>query len=329
MCGGWWWLGGSVRSVRTRCGAQLAAARSCFALTRRGCSCPIRVCDDEATKSGRFAVAVCRTSLSDRLARQDGTIDLTMTARRPPLPTFIIIGAQKSATRWLRLNLGAHPDIFAAPRELKYFNHAQRVEVLGPDWYRAQFDGWSGEPITGEATPGYMMLGHGPATVAARLKATVPQARLIALLRNPVDRAYSAFLHHRRQERIHPRARLIETVRSCHPKDDWMGIIAGGWYAASLRPFQDLFGDQLLIALHDDIARDPRQVFEQALHHVGARIGFVPSSLGDVVYSNRASSREHAGFSAADRSELFEYFRTDVDQLESILGRSLSMWRLP
>jgi hypothetical protein len=43
-----------------------------------------------------------------------------------PLPTFLIIGAQKSATRWLRLNLGLHPAVFAASREIEFFNNRDR-----------------------------------------------------------------------------------------------------------------------------------------------------------------------------------------------------------
>lgn len=249
--------------------------------------------------------------------------------REPPLPTFIVIGAQKSATRWLRQNLGRHPDIFTAPREVKYFNHPKRVATLGPDWYRAQFEGWAGEQITGEATPGYMMLGHRPAEVAARIATTVADVRLIAFLRNPVDRAYSAFVHHKREQRVHPRARLLDTVRSCAPEDDWMGIITGGWYAASLRPFLDVFGDHLLVLLYDDIRPDPRRVFDSAVRHVGAAPGFLPRSLNRVVFSNQGAAELEAGPSAAERCELFEYFRDDVDRLEVILGRDLSMWRPP
>ena len=60
-----------------------------------------------------------------------------------PLPTFLIIGAQKSATRWLRLNLGLHPDVFTASTELGFFNNASRFE-LGAAAYRAEFAGWRG-----------------------------------------------------------------------------------------------------------------------------------------------------------------------------------------
>jgi Sulfotransferase domain len=243
----------------------------------------------------------------------------------PPLPTFIIIGAQKSATRWLRHNLGRHPEIFTARREVKYFNHPTRVAALGADWYSLQFDGWAGEPVIGEATPGYMMLGHRPAEVAARIEATVPAVRLIAVLRNPVDRACSAFVHHKRQERIHPRARLLDVVRNCTPEDDWMGIITGGWYAASLQPYVDLFGDRLLVLLYDDMGPDPRNLYERAVRHVGAAPGFVPPSLNEVVFSNRGDA--DPGVSEPERCELFAYFRNDVERLEQMLGRDLSMWR--
>src|SRR5690349_3233083 len=112
-----------------------------------------------------------------------------------PIPTFLIIGAQKSATRWLRMNLGEHPDVFAASREIEFFN-SKRFERDGVDWYRAQFDGWSGERIVGDATPGYMFWRHRPDVMAERMHETVPDVRLIAILRNPVDRAHSAVLHH-------------------------------------------------------------------------------------------------------------------------------------
>ena len=56
-----------------------------------------------------------------------------------PLPTFLIIGAQKSATRWLRLNLGLHPDVFTSSREIEFFNNGDRFDEDGEAWYRQQF----------------------------------------------------------------------------------------------------------------------------------------------------------------------------------------------
>jgi Sulfotransferase domain len=252
----------------------------------------------------------------------------------PPLPTFLIIGAQKSATRWLRVNLGSHPEIFTAPGELGFFHLPRRYRELGVDWYRSRFDGWSGEPIVGEATPGYMMPWNHPHEVAARIAETLPDVRLLALLRNPIDRAHSALVHHMTRERIRPGTRLVDYVREASPDDDWMGVIGGGLYAQSLQPFIERFGSQLLVLLHDDIVADPSDVFDRAAAHVGASRGHVPEHLGDVLYSNQA--RQGAGerralaaapLSDADRRELFEYFGDDVKRLEDLLDRDLDLWR--
>jgi hypothetical protein len=252
----------------------------------------------------------------------------------PPLPTFLIIGAQKSATRWLRENLGSHPEIFTAPTEVGFFHLPRRYRELGVDWYRSRFDGWAGEPIVGESTPGYMMLWNHPDEVAARIAATLPEVRLLAVLRNPIDRAQSALVHHMTRERIRPGTRLVDHVREATPDDEWMGVVGGGLYAQSLEPFIGRFGSQLLVLLHDDVVADPVDVFDRAAAHVGASGGHVPEHLGDVLYSNQAGqgSGERrapaaAPLSDADRRALFEYFRDDVKRLEDLLDRDLDLWR--
>jgi Sulfotransferase domain len=246
----------------------------------------------------------------------------------PPLPTFLIIGAQKSATRWLRHNLGAHPDIFTARYELGFFNSPKRYELLGVDWYRRQFDGWNGERIVGEATPGYMMWRHEPQAVAERMKRTIPDVRLMAVLRNPVDRANSAMVHHIKYERLHPRSSLLDLSRKKPPEDDKLGLVTGGWYAASLEPFRALFGDQLLVMLHDDIRDDPRRAYALALRHIGAAPGFEPSDLEELVYSNQQgdSARWKRDVSSDERQALYDYFSDDLRKLEQMIGRDLSIW---
>jgi hypothetical protein len=134
-------------------------------------------------------------------------------------------------------------------------------------------------------------------------------------------------VHHKRAGRIHPRARLLDTLRSCVPEDDWMGIVTGGWYGVSLQPFLDLFGEQLLVVIHDDIGPDPSRLFGRAVRHVGAAPTFVPSSLEEGVFSNRGATEDAIGLSAEERCELFEHFRDDVDRFERMLGRDLSIWR--
>src|SRR5262245_29223633 len=118
---------------------------------------------------------------------------MTRAAADPgPLPTFVIVGAQKSGTRWLRYNLGLHPEVFTAPVEPNFFIDDRADEPEGLAWYRSHFEGWAGEPIVGEAAPAYMMWHHDPDLSAARVQRVLPEARVIAILRNPIDRAQSA-----------------------------------------------------------------------------------------------------------------------------------------
>ncbi len=250
-----------------------------------------------------------------------------MDSHELPLPTFLIIGAQKSATRWLRLNLGLHPDVFSASRELEYFNNRDRTEQQGAGWYRSQFDGWSGESFVGEATPGYMFWRHDPRVVAERIRATVPEVRLIAILRNPVDRAQSAVVHHIEGGSLAPDAQVIDVVRRTPPELDPLGIVSGGWYAASLEPYQEYFGDQLLVLLHDDADDDPRGVYDQALRHVGPAADFAPPELERVRFSYQqrlaVGPRE---LTLDERRELYEFFAEDIRKLEKMTGRDLTLW---
>jgi hypothetical protein len=249
---------------------------------------------------------------------------------RRPLPTFLIIGAQKSATRWLRVNLGLHPDVYTAPTELEFFNKPERF-ARGTRWYRRQFEGWAGEDIVGEATPGYMFWGERPHLVAERIHQVLRDVRLVAIVRNPVDRAQSAMVHHIKFSGLPKDTDLLRLVRDSRPEDDPLGIISGGWYAASLAPFQERFGSRLLVLVHDDLEHDPRGPYLRALGHVGASSEVVPEGLEQVMFSNQQDpSRapiEPRTLSLDERRLLYEFFANDIDELERSLGRDLAMWR--
>jgi hypothetical protein len=250
--------------------------------------------------------------------------------REPPLPTFLIIGAQKSATRWLRFNLGLHPDVYAAATEVQFFNNGPRFHDLGVSWYRSQFDGWSGESIVGEATPGYMFWRHQPAICSERIQHVVPDVRLMAILRNPIDRAHSAMLHHMARNTLSPDSDLVDLVRRKRADRDPLGLISGGWYAKSLEPFRQRFGDQLLVVLHDDVADDARGVYDCALRHIGARPDWAPSDLEQVRFSYRDRPGTDANgpkrLTVEQRRELHRYFVDDISRLEEMLDRDLSIW---
>jgi hypothetical protein len=244
----------------------------------------------------------------------------------PPLPTFLIIGAQKSATRWLRTNLGKHPDVYTTPSELSFFNHQQKVRRWGLDWYRQQFEGWDGEPVLGEATPGYMIPRHDPMATAKRIDRDLPDVRLIALLRNPIDRAESALRHHARRGRIPARTKLTKAAKSRRGSVRHLGLVQAGLYAECLRPYSRRFGDRLLVLLHDDVVNDPQYVYRRTLQHIGAEPSYLPPELAEVVFSNRKPAEATEALTYEERCEMWGYFKDDVRRLQRMIGRNLSIW---
>jgi len=253
-----------------------------------------------------------------------------MSSRELPLPTFLIIGAQKCATRWLRFNLGLHPDVYAASAELSFFNNRPRYAYLGVSWYRDQFEGWTGEPVVGEATPGYMFWRHRPHICSERIRDVLPDVRLVAILRNPIDRAQSAMNHHIASSGLPNDSDLLDLVERTNPERDRLGLISGGWYASSLEPYRETFGDQLLVLVHDDIDVDPHAFYRRAADHIGAARPFVPPDLEEVRFSYRQRPGiDRNGISSLtieQRRKLYEYFADDIARLEKMLGRDLSGW---
>jgi hypothetical protein len=108
---------------------------------------------------------------------------------------FIVIGAARSGTTSLFMNLRAHPQIFIPlEKEICFFSDNDRYK-MGPDWYmKNYFAGVSSGVITGEITPAYMLFEY----VAERIHQTTPRSKFIIMLRNPIDRAYSHFRFARR-----------------------------------------------------------------------------------------------------------------------------------
>lgn len=109
---------------------------------------------------------------------------------RGTLPGLVIIGAQKAGTTSLFATLAQHPGL--DPSHIKEVHFADRNWGRGPDWYARCFPK---ADLTFEATPNYLFFPHS----AARIAKVVPEARLIAVLRDPVERACSHYHYERRR----------------------------------------------------------------------------------------------------------------------------------
>ncbi len=241
-------------------------------------------------------------------------------------PNFLIIAAQKSGTIWFRENLAKHPEVYMARGATHFFN--QNWEK-GPEWYFDHFTP-EGEKLIGEHCPSYVSNARGrnaAARAAERIDETLPGVKLLALLRNPVDRVYSAFVHHMTHERIPVDAELFDHL-------DSHLILEASRYTRTLGPFKERFGDRLLVFLNDDIKSDAGALYHSALEHIGADPSFRPDDLEAVVHSKlppkESKYREGRGkrkLTFDERKRLYSHFGKDVKALEQLLGRDLSAWR--
>lgn len=189
------------------------------------------------------------------------------------LPNFLIIGAQKAATTWLAENIAEHPDVFIAPaKEIYYFNHRFHQ---GTDWYERHFAEWDGESAIGEATPGYLPHSNAPSRIAE----TLDQPRLIALLRQPIDRAFSAYWHHVRSSRIDPSTSFVACLET---GDDDFELLERGAYVSQLERYFSQFGrDRMLIMLYDQLFTDSASTCTTVFDFLHVDPTFVPSALGE------------------------------------------------
>lgn len=112
----------------------------------------------------------------------------------PMLPTFLVVGSMKSGTTSLHRMLGAHPQIFTAPRkEIEFFSE-ERNWRLGLDWYRNHFASCGDVRARGESSTGYTKFPRYP-EAPARIAQVLPWVRVLYLVRDPIARMVSHHAH--------------------------------------------------------------------------------------------------------------------------------------
>ena len=236
------------------------------------------------------------------------------TAPLRALPDYLVIGAMKSGTTWLHLLLAHHPQILPASRkEVHYFdNHLQR----GPLWYRAHFHTrfklWRGSRrrrarmLTGEATPRYLAMPHIPKE-AARL---VPEARVLILLRNPVDRVWSHYWH-----RVREGVEDLDFEPALEQDGRHDGYLARSRYAEQVARWMDFFPRRnILILGSEETFAHPREGCARVLDFLGLQ----PHPKPDFAPVNTADYEpipEHV------RKRLAEYFEPHNRALYELVGR--------
>jgi hypothetical protein len=206
------------------------------------------------------------------------------------LPNFLIIGAAKSGTTALYHYLKQHPQVYMSPqKETNFFAfEGQKVCFHGPgdqetsdsivttlDSYKEQFRAVSNESAIGEASPWYLYSDHAATNIHRR----IPDAKLIAVLRNPADRAFSSYLHvirHRRENLSFEEGLLAEEERIAHGWEPIWHYQRVGFYAEQVKSFLDLFGrEQTRFYLYDDFLKDPYGTLRDIYKFLDVDPGFV------------------------------------------------------
>lgn len=218
-------------------------------------------------------------------------------------PNFIIIGAAKGGTTALHNYLGQHPDIFVTrKKEPKFFTFygdgvqdasvaddrfdeegRRRYEYLKAgsisdlESYHALFDEVAGERAIGESSPMYMYCPES----AQRIQEYDPQMKLIAILRNPVDRAFSHYMQYSIQVQGDEYLPTFEKAIAAEPIDRpsiWYGLrhyVRLGFYHAQLKRYFDRFAShQIQVHLYEDFKQNPQQVFSDIFRFLDVDASF-------------------------------------------------------
>ncbi len=271
-------------------------------------------------------VAIPGRETAVRAVRGTATALRRLNASRRPLPSFLILGAQKAGTTSLHEYLCEHPMVSSSTvKEVHYFDLAYG---RGPAWYRAHFHvpARPGE-IAGESTPYYLFHPLVPERVARDL----PDARLIVILRNPIERAYSHHNHERAlgfEQLGFEQAIAREQLRLSGEEERILGdpgyrsfahqhhsYLARGRYAEQLeRWLEQIERDRLLVLSAEELFEDPRAVVATAQRFLGLE----PLPPGDLSARN---ARTNAPIGDDSRQRLRAEFEFSNGRLYELLGR--------
>jgi hypothetical protein len=176
-------------------------------------------------------------------------------------PDFIIIGAMKCGTSTMAAQLGAQPGVFmTTPKEPNYFSD-DAVFARGPDWYAGLFATAPQGAVRGEASTHYTKRPDYPETIA-RMQATVPDVRLVYMIRNPMTRLVSHYIHAWSEGEI---TRPLAEVLDDHPR-----LVDYGRYGWQIAPFVDAFGARaILLSSLEQMEADPQGELARIAAHVG------------------------------------------------------------
>lgn len=282
------------------------------------------------------------------------------------LPNFLCLGPPKCGTTWLYSCLSQHPEIFIPQeKEIHFFNVSGGIDVYrtkGLTWYARFYRQSRPGQLRGDLSPSYFHNDYVP----ARIKEVLPDCKMIIILRNPVDRAYSEYwMWLRRGEMGYSFEELIRRNGKDSPP-----ILETGLYAQHLERYLQHFPrNKFLILLTEDIKKTPERVLADVYRFLGVDPGFQAAgardksneafeirspqvyltsyrvaralNLNGLDWLRRAVKRtgipktirrlnyykkSYPPLSEESRAALTEYYREDIKKLSVLLNRNLDHW---
>jgi hypothetical protein len=256
------------------------------------------------------------------------------------LPDFLIIGAQKSATTSLLAYIGAHVDVRLGVKKTAHFFDLRFDR--GVRWYARHFPHIRALPfrllpfgasadrewLTGESCPSYMFL----AEVPGRVREVLPDVKIIAILRDPVDRLISQYLHEHRKNRAPD---SFEKFIAPSRHSEWPPVgeveyvrqhcaVPRGFYEDQLRHWLKFFPANRLCTLSfEELVQEPTR----ALNRVFSFLGLASQPVDTSVVFNRNMGKGFSGIDSTLRTELAELYRRKNAGLEDLVGRPLAWCR--
>ncbi len=242
------------------------------------------------------------------------------------LPDVVVIGAMKCATTAVHAYLDTHPSIaMSRPKELNFFNGPPRTPPgdgsswwrcgqwhRGLDWYARHFDPEA--PVRGESSPAYTSPSY--PEVPARMAQVIPDARLVYLVRDPVDRAVSQYAHHRRDGAEH--RPLSEALL-----DEDSQYLARSRYAERLRPhLQHRPGAQILVVVQERLRDRPREELRRLFDFVGVDADWWSSDLEEPVHTGDSLPACPPGL----RRAFLDHVADDLADLALLMGDEAPEW---
>lgn len=282
---------------------------------------------------------------------------------RTALPNLIIIGAQKCGTSALHYYLSFHPEVaMSRPKELNFFIK-ERNWPEGREWYESHFD--PGATITGEASPNYTAHPHFRG-VPRRMHSLVPDAKLIYMVRDPVDRIVSQYIHNytKRRPRGGPGGRGERVKRGKGLADTVLEpgttYIPRSSYHLQLQRFLEFYPESSILVLAQNDLRSEhdrpatlRKVFRflgiddsfehkkfsQLRHQTQmkqrkTRMGVLGERLPEAVWTRlegRVKTVEAVERPKVDDNlerELSARLKDDIDRLREFTGRDFGDWSI-